>query len=412
MMPDALLSQDLLGNAAMANLMLTACSSSPERSIESGVDPDLDHDLDTDFDTDVDSNIHLEAGQSYNDDVALEPIREALNDRNGSPAERAQLMLDYRNHQLADVPLGTVYAMQSGQEGMPIIASGDDKGMHVPLYERLANDESMQEMMANMSTRILDMDANDETIDMMEIFSAVQADAVELAGDDGNTADTNLASLQAMATLANYYKFEGDTSPEDLGVDAALWDQIRSAGETLAAQENPEAAVMNHGVQAAPGNGDFTADRNFHFFSHAYLAATLDHEHGLSDNDAEAMSGFIGSQYELMDHSLSENEGNSGLKDILVNAEGAQFGTSLMSAPDTPLPGQYDGPAPEDRSIGNLPWNDQGEVEMPDDMRAVADEAQDLSYLNIGVNALEGVGSRLWNEGLSGLGDSISDLWR
>ncbi len=148
-------------------------------------------------------------GQSHNDDVALAPIREALNDTSMTPGERTQRMLDYRNHQLADVPLGMMHAIQSGQEGMPIVARGDDKGMHVPLYERLAGDE----------------------------------------------------------------------------------------------------------------------------------------------NDAEAISGFVGAQYELMDHSLSENAGNSGLKDILVNAEGARFGTSLMSEPDTLLPGQYDGPVPEDRSI-------------------------------------------------------------
>ena len=49
---------------------------------------------------------------------------------------------------------------------------------------------------------------------------------------------------------------------------------------------------------------------------------------------------------------------------------------------------------------------------MSDEMRTVADEAQDLSYWNIGLNALDGVGERLWNGGLSEIGDSISDLWR
>ncbi len=60
-----------------------------------------------------------------------------------------------------------------------------------------------------------------------------------------------------------------------------LWKKINDAGEALANSESPNAAVMSHGVKAKPGGGNFTADHNFHFFSHAYLTASLIKNHGV-----------------------------------------------------------------------------------------------------------------------------------
>ena len=156
-----------------------------------------------------------------------------------------------------------------------------------------------------------------------------------------------------------------------------LWAQIDAAGTALATSGSADASVMSRGVAPKHVEGqDFTSDRNFHFFSHAYLAANLQHEHGVAPHQARATSGFIGAQYELLPSSFGENSGNAGLKDILVNAEGAAFGSSLMRDADTALPAAADGPALEDRS-----WEDLSDFD--DQTTALLDKAGDLSVSGI-----------------------------
>ena len=89
-----------------------------------------------------------------------------------------------------------------------------------------------------------------------------------------------------------------------------------------------------------------------------------------------ATSGFIGAQYELLPGSFQENSGNAGLKDILVNAEGAAWGTRLLDDPELSLPGQFDGPALEDRS-----WNELDAFD--DETQALLDKTSDLSIKSI-----------------------------
>ena len=67
-----------------------------------------------------------------------------------------------------------------------------------------------------------------------------------------------------------------------------------------------------------------------------------------------ATSGFIGSQYELLPTSFQEKSGNASLKDVLMNAEGAAFGSALMKDQTTALPGAQDGPALEDRTWADV----------------------------------------------------------
>lgn len=320
-----------------------------------------------------------------NADPSLNPVYDGLNHTGLSMADRAQLMLNYRNSQLAEADLLVLNAMRNNRSDMPVHASGDHPGMQVPLYGRLAADPQQQALMTGLTDRILATDQN--ALDIEQIFEGVRAQAVELAGEQGPTAETNLAALQAMATLVNYYKFEGGPPQEILDqLPEGLWDRIHQAGEHLSYGSSPDAAVMSHGVPVGPGQGNFTADRNFHFFSHAYLSANLQHEHGVSANSAEATSGYVGAQYELRDGSFRENQGNSGLKDILVNAEGAAFGTKLLTDPCAPLPDQDDGPAVEDRSIGHVAPED-----VPTDAQAILDEANDLGPANLLGHALRGV---------------------
>ena len=193
-------------------------------------------------------------------------------------------------------------------------------------------------------------------------------------------ADSDLDALRAMATLANYYKIGRDNNGKaqlPQGVSEELWQQINEAGTKLSTSSSPEAAVMSRGVAPKHVEGqDFTSDRNFHFFSHAYLTAALQHQHQVSAERAKSTSGFIGTQYELQPSSFQENSGNSGLKDILVNAEGAAFGSALMKNSATMLPKTEDGPAIEDRS-----WEEMNSFD--EDTQKLLEKANDLSVKGI-----------------------------
>ena len=204
-----------------------------------------------------------------------------------------------------------------------------------------------------------------------------------------NTADSNMMAIQAMATLANVQKFDDKKPlPKDIAdkLPPDLMKKITAAGKALESSKSPNAAVMSHGVQSAPGAGNFTADNNFHFFSHAYLTASLEHQHGVRPLQAEGVSGFAGAQYELSPWSIAEGSGNSGIKDVLMNAEGARFGSNLVNDPKGELlPGMFDGPAVEDRSIPSAKGN-----ALPAGVKGVVDDAADLSKTSLLRQALGG----------------------
>lgn len=328
---------------------------------------------------------HPQPSPYLNRDPALRSIRDALNDASLSVAGRAQRALDYRNQELARVHPGAMKAMQGNDQAYPLYATGPHAGMHYPLYERLAGSQHMKQMMTDLSTRILA--ANQAQLDIRTIWRDTQAKARALLGTSANTRESNLTALQAMATLGNYYKFFPGGLPPELanGLPPGLWDKIHRAGQKLTYSTSPDAAVMSHGVPAMPRRGaNFTADRNFHFFSHAYMTAALVERNGVRPNLAEAISGFAGAQYELMPESLCEGSGNSAVKDILVNGEGAAFGTSLLRNPDRALPATDDGPPPEDRSIQPLP-------SLPPEAQAISDSAQDLSFWGLVGSFLVGI---------------------
>lgn len=306
---------------------------------------------------DYSSLTRLPAGH-HNNDPSLNPLRLALNDKDLTQEDRASLLLRYRNEQAVMSDFGTLGSMQMNAPSMPAYAGDKNRGLQVPLVEKMVGDPAMQEMMERLSDRISGVPP--EELDIASIFADVQADARNLATPDlcylENSPESNLFALQAMATLFNAHKFKDHQLPPQLreAVDPVLWEKITAASDAVYNSQSGDAAVMSHGSQAAPRQDGqpFSIDNNFHFFSHAYLTANLVHEHGLSPNAAEATSGLLGSQYELQGENLVEDSGNSALKDVLMNAEGARFGTDLIKSPSTDLPEKFDGPA-EDRSIGD-----------------------------------------------------------
>ena len=300
-------------------------------------------------------------GDSATKDRRLNRVRSQLNDSSLTPEDRIRTLLFYRNSLLPSVDMQSMFKMRNNDSSMPVYADGDQKGMFHPLYSQLGQSEQSQSLMGDLSQRILDTDSSQLNID--DVWRGTRDTARSLHDEEEYSAASDLEALRAMATLANYYKAPRDEKgkaqlPE--GIPDELWEKIDAAGTALATSTSPDAAVMSRGVAPKHVEGeDFTSDRNFHFFSHAYLAANLQQQHGVAPKRAQATSGFIGSQYELLPSSFQETSGNAGLKDVLVNAEGAAFGSSLMKDPATALPGAQDGPALEDRTWDNADSFDQ-----------------------------------------------------
>jgi hypothetical protein len=317
---------------------------------------------------------------SFNLDPSLDPLRKALNDDCLSFEDRAKLMVQYRDAQMDGLGDGinALAGMQDYDPANPLTLAGDKRGLHHNLYGKLADDPKMQQMMTDLADRVASGDPS--ALDIDAIYADTQAKAHELAGEGEDPSTTNLRALQAMATLANFNKFGKDLPPEVAAkLPEGLWDKIQKAGTALQQSESPDAAVMSHGIPAKivkdPDDPTmFTADHNYHFFSHAYLTAALMHDQGLSPDEAMHVSGLVGAQYELLPKSLGEGQGNSGIKDILMNSEGAAFGADSMLG-DPPLPSQFDGPDVENR---HLP--DVADKALPDEVMKVLEDAGDPKW--------------------------------
>jgi Domain of unknown function (DUF4157) len=288
----------------------------------------------------------------HNEDSSLDPIRAAQNDASLTHEGRAQLMYDYRNAQLGQMSMGTDTAwalneMNNASADAPIYLGGAKRGSHMPLFEKLGEDPDMQQMMAQMADSINAQ--KPEELDIQKIFAGVQHDSAEMDLNDPKR-NRKMLALQAMATLVNASKFDpqgkGNKPPDEIleKLPEGLYDKIKAANAALASSTSSQAAVMGH--DQTTGNA---FDNNAHFFTHAYLTGSLTSEYGLSAKDAQAMSGMIGAQYELLPTSIHEGSGNAGIKDILMNAEGASFGTDFVTGTREHLPGQMEGPEVENR---------------------------------------------------------------
>jgi hypothetical protein len=331
-------------------------------------------------------------------DPALDRIAHALNDRTLSHAQRAELVVDYRDSQIPSLSLDVVRGVMAGDKSMPVTATGERPGMHMPLYERLADDPRMQAMMLELAGRI---NATDPAkLDMQTIFAETQLNALSQSYGDAcplaPNAETNLVALQAMATLVNEQKFDDEHPlPPELAsrLPKGLWEQIHQAGDALTNSRSTSAAVMSRGTPAGRDPSDFYApfstDNNYHFFSHAFLAAELQQKHGMSPHDARGTSGFIGAQYELRPGSQMETSGNAALKDVLMNAEGAQFGTDLMRDASVSLPGMHEGPEVEDRRVPGVVGNT-----LPPDVQRIVQRESNVTLSSLLDNVLVGTGAR------------------
>jgi hypothetical protein len=315
-------------------------------------------------------------GPYLNADTHLGPVRGAFNNARLSVAQRVELMLEYRNEQLAGFAtdpkaLAAMLAMKGNSPTLPLYGSGETKGSHHALIDKLRGDSKMQALVGDLAARINSTDPR--LLNIHTLWQGTFARAARLYDPLSNdTSESRLRALQAMATVFNQSRFDGNP-----GLDARLWTAMQGAGHRVDSSLSPSAAVMSHGAAAIPhpAVAGGTADRNYHFFTHAYLTASLMREHGMSESSALAISGFIGAHYELLSQSVRENSGNDGVKDILLNAEGAAFGQACAAGIRAELPDQNDGPRLEERFSESFPMLEK----LPQDAMALIKSAEDLS---------------------------------
>lgn len=281
------------------------------------------------------------SGGRWSADLALRPLTEMLNDPEASMADRAAAMLTYRNQMLASSDWATLYAMKGNDPTMPLYSEGEKAGSQFPLFERLGQDPVLQAMVAELAQRAMAMPP--DQVDIQALWAGTQESAAEMAGLGGASSEENsVRALQAMATFMNVQKFDKQSIPVDPstglptimpeGVSPELWAILRESSRDVRNSPSTQAAVMSHGAPAKANSPELpaTADNNYHFWTHAWLSADLQANHGLTPEEAQSLSGFAGAQYELRPGSLREEQGNAGVKDILMNAEGAAFGTELL----------------------------------------------------------------------------------
>lgn len=91
---------------------------------------------------------------------------------------------------------------------------------------------------------------------------------------------------------------------------------------------------------------DYNSDNNLHFWTHAFISYEM-MNNGYNKDKAKSFSAYIGAEYELIN--IGEHKGNSGIKDIIINTYGAEFGTQLFENHNTVLPNKNEGPFVENK---------------------------------------------------------------
>lgn len=271
------------------------------------------------------------------DEAALRPLRQAYNDRSLSQATRNTLVKDYFHRSMRPSMLVPATLTFFDKGDMPISRHG---GVDGPLVKELTTSPDLQ--------RAVQV-AGDELKQQRPIEASWQTLVGRLGPEK---------TLKALTLIYSFYKWQDNTH-----VPAGVMDSARNAylatcwinqqrsedlrkGNEAAKQATylPQTMVMNH------GSSD-TYDNPTHFFAHAWVAYRM-RQMGFSETQALSTSAFAGAYYEAeRPESLAENHGNAAIKDILMNAQGSDFGIRLFRDARTPLPGAGDGIAPEDRDI-------------------------------------------------------------
>jgi hypothetical protein len=119
-------------------------------------------------------------------------------------------------------------------------------------------------------------------------------------------------------------------------------------------QKKSSNVVLGHGIspmQSEDSKLDYNSDNNLHFWSHAFIVYTMLNESGTPDKNmisaAKAFSATVGTEYEIIN--IGEHRGNSGIKDIIINRYGAEFGIQYFFNKNTKLPHIQEGPQVENK---------------------------------------------------------------
>lgn len=112
-----------------------------------------------------------------------------------------------------------------------------------------------------------------------------------------------------------------------------------------------DSVVMSHNApkhkneKKDPGV-DYNSDNNLHFWTQAFISYEM-MNNGYDKQKAKSFSAYLGAEFELIN--IGEHKGNSGIKDIIINTYGAEFGVQLFEKANVVLPNKNEGPMVENK---------------------------------------------------------------
>lgn len=296
-------------------------------------------------------------------DSTIRPFFDALNDPSISQSDRVKMMEDYKkqnsdNHFLRTLVKGKVFSKGSmsflwskvsptgGTSTAP--KTNHDKRMNQPGLYPLLYEASKEQPMMN----IVMMLAKDLKAGKVDNPQKLLEQAVHVSQAAGSS-DPHQDALKSIAIIMS-------------GVHGALKDNAYASPEHKKMLEFAKEAyieinqkkstnvVLGHGIspmQSEDSKLDYNSDNNLHFWSHAFIAYTMLNESGTPDKNmisaAKAFSATVGTEYEIIN--IGEHRGNSGIKDIIINRYGAEFGIQYFFNKNTKLPQNQEGPQVENK---------------------------------------------------------------
>lgn len=215
-------------------------------------------------------------------------------------------------------------------------------GLYAPLF-RASSKEPMMNILDNLTASVI----NGKTRTPQELLrNAMAFSRANHSTNPRRDAITAIAAIMGAVHTAGKAE-EGVNDKHNkvlkqMGKAYTLLNDYKTEAKTV---------LMNHELIArvdetkSPGV-DYISDNNLHFWSHAYVSFSLMDE-GYAAEQAEQVSNTLGTRYEMIN--IGEHQGNSGIKDMIINAYGAEFGIQFFNDAKTRLPEVHEGPPVENK---------------------------------------------------------------
>ena len=291
----------------------------------------------------------------------LQPFLNAINDESLTLSQRRKMIEDYRgnealvNAQLVAAVLDNDFLSsgmmrsQGVKNTAPFLYDPNDKaGIYGHLVHE-AQRSPMTEILMDITGYINSQ--SHTLVNPLDLFKKATAMAAKQGIQDPG--EQRRYALRAITTITSFVH-GAQFPPKFQGLQTNLLNAYKNLHERSIGGGS---IVMSHDVRATPPSGsgaattfDTTRDNNFHFFYHAYVASELV-QNEYAGQTAMDISARLGAIYELDPEQLRDAQGNASIKDIVMNAYGAQFGVLMAQGNfqkiDDIFPNFHEGPQVE-----------------------------------------------------------------